>query len=283
VIFRPHDDRCASTEIGRAGGPQLVYVADGCSYGNVLHEIGHVVGLWHEHTRTDRGSWIEIHEDNILPNKEQNFETYDDRGEDGQNLWSLDFGSVMMYSSNAFSDGTGPTITKLDGSTFTSQRNILSDSDIGGATRFLTRSSSTALYNIRNSRSNLCLDLEVDSRNRETRLSQKSCDGTTSQRWYLYTPAGSSDRLIINEWTGMCLSTSATAPDPDRAMQLPCSAGGNQIVALDYSATNGYLFSMPWWGECLEVAGGSLSSGAAVQKDYCSGGADQRWRFYTAN
>ena len=36
--------------IGRIGGRQDLSIASGCSTGNAIHEIGHALGLYHEHT-----------------------------------------------------------------------------------------------------------------------------------------------------------------------------------------------------------------------------------------
>ena len=32
----------------------------------MVHELGHVVGFWHEHTRPDRDDWVTIYRENIM-------------------------------------------------------------------------------------------------------------------------------------------------------------------------------------------------------------------------
>ena len=35
------------------------------SYGSALHQIGHVIGFWHEHTKHDRDKFLKIFPQNI--------------------------------------------------------------------------------------------------------------------------------------------------------------------------------------------------------------------------
>ncbi|MCK8522955.1 M12 family metallopeptidase [Aquimarina sp. D1M17] len=122
-----------SSSVGMIGGRQNINLADGCSTGSTIHEIGHAVGLWHEQSRADRENWITIQWQNIQSGKEHNFQTYVQRGRDGDEYTnSLDFGSIMMYSSKAFSKNGQRTITRKDGSGYSTQRNGLSSSDLEG-------------------------------------------------------------------------------------------------------------------------------------------------------
>lgn len=50
----------------RGGGPQAISIGKNCDkFGIVVHELGHVIGFWHEHTRPDRDEHVSIIRDNI--------------------------------------------------------------------------------------------------------------------------------------------------------------------------------------------------------------------------
>ena len=76
---------------------------DGCvAEGNAIHEIGHSIGLWHEHSRTDRDKFIKILWENIdtTDDYQRNFIKYEhpfvpDVG--------YDIASIMHYGPKAFS------------------------------------------------------------------------------------------------------------------------------------------------------------------------------------
>ena len=112
VYFEPYP-ACASW-VGRIGGPQELNVGSQCSTGSLIHEIGHAVGLFHEHTRADRDNFITVAWDNIKTGKEFNFEIV---SSGVTALKDYDYGSVMHYGTAFFSRNGQPTIQPPDGVT----------------------------------------------------------------------------------------------------------------------------------------------------------------------
>ncbi len=64
--------------------------------GSMAHEMGHVIGFWHEQARPDRDEYVYIDFNNVKPGFEQAFKKYD---------WDqvlthaipYDVGSIMHY------------------------------------------------------------------------------------------------------------------------------------------------------------------------------------------
>ena len=83
-----------------------------CSTGNTMHEITHALGLWHEQSRCDRNSYVEILYANIQPAYAYNFDALCLNATD---LYAYAEGSIMHYPPYAFSVNGQPTIRSLRG------------------------------------------------------------------------------------------------------------------------------------------------------------------------
>ena len=119
---------CAS-HVGMIGGEQPIYIIDACSVGSVIHELGHAVGLFHEHTRPDRDSFVTIDWNEVMEGRELNFELLTA----GVTEYSdYDYGSIMHYGETFFSKSGRPTIIVSDDIEI-GQREALSEMDIQSA------------------------------------------------------------------------------------------------------------------------------------------------------
>lgn len=94
------EGKCWS-RLGRIGGSQTLNLdEDACTrVDTVVHELGHAVGLKHEHQRTDRDEFVRIHLDRVCPAAERsNFVTY----WQGIPIGEYDLTSRMHYHPTAF-------------------------------------------------------------------------------------------------------------------------------------------------------------------------------------
>ncbi|CAK1545983.1 unnamed protein product [Leptosia nina] len=106
IIFTERPCGCCSFVGKRGNGAQAISIGKNCDkFGIVVHELGHVVGFWHEHTRPDRDRHVQIIRDNIMTGQEYNFNklTEEEVNSLGQ---TYDYDSIMHYARNTFSKGT---------------------------------------------------------------------------------------------------------------------------------------------------------------------------------
>jgi hypothetical protein len=123
VSFIPAQS-CYST-VGFSGVKQDIGIGPTCAAGNIIHLLGHAVGLLHEHNRSDRDQHIHVALENVAAAQQHNF----DRATT-PSTGTYDVASVMHYGSTAFSSNGQPTLTTLDGKAIVPQRNGLSYADI---------------------------------------------------------------------------------------------------------------------------------------------------------
>ncbi|RWS10861.1 tolloid-like protein 1 [Dinothrombium tinctorium] len=106
IVFTERPCGCCSFVGKRGNGPQAISIGKNCDkFGIVVHELGHVVGFWHEHTRPDRDNHVSIVTANIMTGQEYNFNKLSEDEVNSLGL-SYDFDSIMHYARNTFSKST---------------------------------------------------------------------------------------------------------------------------------------------------------------------------------
>ncbi len=118
------------SSVGVRGGKQDICLHGDCGVGDVIHQIAHAVGLWHEQSREDRDLFIRFEWANVVPGTEHNFNQHI---ADGDDVGKYDFDSIMHHPATAFSKNGRPTIIAV-GEQPIGQRRGLSDGDVAAVT-----------------------------------------------------------------------------------------------------------------------------------------------------
>jgi Astacin (Peptidase family M12A)/Bacterial Ig-like domain (group 3)/MBG domain (YGX type)/Chitobiase/beta-hexosaminidase C-terminal domain len=102
--------QCEASEGYDAIPAQPMTGSTSCTVGTILHEMGHVIGLWHEQTRPDRDTYVTVNYNNVIKGSWGNFEIATDNQ---QVLGLYDYASVMQYPPYSFSRNGGPVIETI--------------------------------------------------------------------------------------------------------------------------------------------------------------------------
>ncbi len=127
VLFIPASGKTCASSVGRQGGMQVLRLASRCHAMSVVHELGHLIGLWHEQARLDRDLYIDVLWDNIL---EDHYHNFNQRISEGYDKGPYDYDSIMHYSEDAFSKNGKPTLVPRVTGVKIGQRTHLSAGDI---------------------------------------------------------------------------------------------------------------------------------------------------------
>ncbi len=116
--------------VGKIGGAQSLWLNDntdgaGCSRADIVHELLHTVGLWHEQSRPDRDEYVNVHWENIKTNDFHFFYQYV-----GQIHGPYDYYSIMHNGPFDYSHNGQPTLTRKNGTTDLGGGSIMTQQDI---------------------------------------------------------------------------------------------------------------------------------------------------------
>lgn len=95
VEFRRAASGACSSSVGMVGGRQFVLVPDDCPTGSVIHEIGHVVGLYHTQSRDDRDLYVRMRPEGI---DRANLSQFDQDPTAMEDVGPYPYDSIMHYS-----------------------------------------------------------------------------------------------------------------------------------------------------------------------------------------
>lgn len=135
-FIRFTESRCGCcSHVGRQGnGAQNVSIGKNChKIGVIVHELGHAIGFWHEHTRPDRDQYVDIIDKNIENGHEHNFDKLSAKEVDSLGE-PYDHNSIMHYARDTYSKNSFDVIVPKRGEAI-GQRERLSKSDIIQANR----------------------------------------------------------------------------------------------------------------------------------------------------
>ncbi len=89
-------------------GPVALNCNTDCSVTTLLHEMGHMIGLYHEQTRTDRDTYVTMHYENVI--KGSWVGNFAINAQNERLLTPYDYASVMQYPAFVDSRNGGPAI-----------------------------------------------------------------------------------------------------------------------------------------------------------------------------
>jgi hypothetical protein len=121
-----------SAQVGYNGRRRYVYLRDtdryeACSASVLVHEVGHVLGLWHEHTRPDRNTYVTIHW-SFVPSAYR--EAFEIKRSGVRRVGAYDITSSMHYRSTTLTRAGGSSITRRDGTRLLHDWSTLSRGDV---------------------------------------------------------------------------------------------------------------------------------------------------------
>jgi hypothetical protein len=118
VYFKKGSNHCYA-EVGYTGKVTQVALNERCGYGEIFHEVFHVLGFFHEQNRYDRDDYIKILWENINEEHWPQFEKFPKESFpealQDPGLTPFSFYTFMLYRPTAFSNNNDFSIVNVSG------------------------------------------------------------------------------------------------------------------------------------------------------------------------
>lgn len=259
--------RCSSYVGLQNSGAQSIWIGSYCSTGNVIHEIGHAFGLWHEQTRNDRDKYVKIHWDNVLANQAYNFQM---TGLSGVDLGSYDYNSIMHYPAYAFSSNGSVTIETIPAGISIGQRSVLSSGDIAGirAIYSATTNSLPATAAVTVTTNPLGVGLTVDGTSVATAVTSNWTVGSSHTIAAPQQVIASGTRSTFVAWSDAGAATHNITV-PSTATVLSADYARAHQVTASIGTGSGTVVLSPVSGDGFYAEGGSVTAIATPADGFC--------------
>jgi Astacin (Peptidase family M12A)/Ricin-type beta-trefoil lectin domain-like len=110
-----------ASPVGKIGGEQVLILNRNMPESVVIHELLHALGFWHEQSRADRDSYVQVDMSMVKEGYKHNFQI-----EPGMVSGAYDYNSIMHYPANSFG------LTDKSVTIKCKNANTLSDCKLGG-------------------------------------------------------------------------------------------------------------------------------------------------------
>ncbi|MEU4240252.1 RICIN domain-containing protein [Actinoplanes sp. NPDC026619] len=151
---------------------------------------------------------------------------------------------------------------------------------VGTSTSASAAPATGAAYQLKVTKSGMCIDVPSASTANSALLQQWGC--TDGAKWQQFTlTASGSNYLLVNVNSGKCIDVpNYSTTSGTQLQQYTCvSSQTNQQWQLVASGTGTYQIVNVGSGLCISDAGASTTSGAAIIQETCSANTNKQWAF----